>query len=327
MFFFFFDDEHPYTIPTSESLGVYKVKSLTDYIRAKDHLKKLKALYDQMGQEKEEVDDEAEAVSTAILEQEKQIDDFVASINVFDSKYLSNNLEHLLKQNHMKVSELEALLNVSAGYISRTMGADSKKRISIDIVWMIAQVFNANIDDLLNRDLTAPTKDLKKVISFVQKLATETNEESLHWQSHGNKPTRETEYFFRTENGQATFAPNGEKDDFYEIRGIYSVRINIGKIYLVELENIFNELSFRFYLFNEEDYYQSQGSGYEIEPLVLMIDSGKDKTEILNAECGKLRNSIKTHEKDFVVSDQTRSLLEQYLNPQVVLTDEDMPFS
>ena len=47
------------------------------------------------------------------------------------------------------------------------MGADSKKRISIDIVWMIAQVFNANIDDLLNRDLTAPTKDLKKVISFV----------------------------------------------------------------------------------------------------------------------------------------------------------------
>ena len=69
MFFFFFDDEHPYTIPTSESLGVYKVKSLTDYIRAKDHLKKLKALYDQMGQEKEEVDDEAEAVSTAILEQ------------------------------------------------------------------------------------------------------------------------------------------------------------------------------------------------------------------------------------------------------------------
>lgn len=324
--FFYFDDKHPFSPPTAESLGVYKVKTLDDYVKAKDQLKRLKTLYEQMGREKEEIDDEAMAVGTAIQEQEKQLDDFSNSINVFDSKYLSGNIEHLLKRNRMKVSDLEGVLNVSAGYISRTIGVDSKKRISIDIVWMIAQIFNVNIDDLLNRDLTAPTKDLKKVVSFVQKLAKETNEEVLHWNSHGSKPTKETDYFFKVTESETVFAPNWEADDFYEVRGIYSVRLNIGPIYLVELEDIFNDMAYRFYLFNEDEYFQSLGSGYDIAPLTLMINSMDDTAGLLKAECDKLRNDIKTHEKDFVVSDQTRDLLDQYLNPREFLDDEEMPF-
>ncbi len=302
--FFYFDDKHPYKKPSADTLGVYRVCSLNDYMKAKDQLSRLKKLYEDMGKQKEEEDEEAEAVAEAIQEQEKQLDDFASSVNVFDSKYLSSNIDHLLRREHMKVSDLETLLNVSAGYISRTMGADSKKRISIDIVWMIASLFKVNIDDFLNRDLTAPTKDMKKVVAFIDRLKDDTDQENIHWKTLGSKPVRETEMLFRkTDGGDFIFGPNDETDDFCNVKDIYQVYINIGSVYLVGLEDIiFGTESYRVYVFDEDVYRRSIGNGYEMLPLSLMYDSADDTTDLLLKETDKLVNAIRTHEHDFVLS-------------------------
>lgn len=326
----YFDEQHPYVKPErGGTIGVRKVTSLDSYKLAKNHLKALKDLYEQMGMEKEEEDEESLEVGEAIEEQESQMEIFSNSVNTFDSKHLSSNMEYLLKQHSMKVSDLESLLNVSAGYISRTMGTDSKKRISIDIVWMIAELFKVNIDDLLNRDLTVPTKDLKTVVDFVSKIKAETDGETIHWSILGNKLDKNTgPFFYKDSSGDIFFAPNGEIEDFYGVRGIYSVRLSIGLIYLVELEGIIEEQEYRIYLSQEEDSAKSSGSEYTILPLSLMIDSSNDTTGLIVAECIKLRNAIEEHKKDFVLPDKTKNLMAQYLKPDTGSSDfDDLPFN
>ena len=327
---YYFDEQHPYVEPKRGNIiGVYKVTSLEDYKCAKEHLKDLRDLYEQLGAVKEEEDEESIEVSDAIEEQESQMENFSNSINTFDSKHLSSNIEYLLKQCSLKVSDLESLLNVSAGYISRTMGAESKKRISIDIVWMIAELFKVNVDDLLNRDLMAPTKDLKTVVDFVSKVKTETDEETIHWSFLGNKFDKKTGSFFRrNSSGNMFFAPSGECEGIYEVQGIYSVRLSIGQIYLVELNDFLDEQEYRIYLSQEEEYAKSIGSGYEISPLSLMIISCNDETGLILAECNKLRNAIEEHKKDFVLPDKTKDLINQYLNPDTGSSDfDDLPFN
>ena len=66
---------------------------------------------------------------------------FTAQAN-YDSKFLSGNLDYLLKMHSLRISDLEELLGVSAGYVSRTVNPDSKKRLSVDIVWKISVIFH-----------------------------------------------------------------------------------------------------------------------------------------------------------------------------------------
>jgi len=324
--FYYFDDEHPYVFPTLQSLGVYKVNDLESYVKGRDHLKKLRQLYDALGAEKEEYDDEADEVAQAIQEQEHQQKAFSDTLESFDSKYFSENLELLVKRERMKISDLETLLGVSPGYVSRTMGSESKKRISVDIVWMIAKLFYINIDDLLNRDLTAPTKDLKKVVSFVGKLKSETDEGKIHWKNHGDKPTDETDFFFTADNnGNSMFGPNWVVDESYpDVKGIYQVNLNIGTIFLVELDDFIWGNTFRIYSYDEK---ASMQCGFNSSPLVLMVDTAQDRTGILFEETTKLLNSIKTHQDDFVVSEEAKNLIDQYLFPSRNAHEDDgLPF-
>ena len=60
------------------------MKSIKDYINAKDQLQKLKDLYEKLGEEKAEVNDEAVTVTEAITEQEKQMQSFIQFSSLID---------------------------------------------------------------------------------------------------------------------------------------------------------------------------------------------------------------------------------------------------
>ena len=93
-------------------------------------------------------------------EQKKLINGFINAQANYDSKFLSSNLDYLLKMYGLRISDLEGLLGVSAGYVSRTVNPDSKKRLSVDIVWKISAIFQVNVDNLLNIDFQIPTQSL-----------------------------------------------------------------------------------------------------------------------------------------------------------------------
>lgn len=66
-------------------------------------------------------------------EQKKIINGFINAQANYDSKFLSSNLDCLLKRHGLRISDLEELLGVSAGYVSRTVNPDSKK----DCLWIL----------------------------------------------------------------------------------------------------------------------------------------------------------------------------------------------
>ena len=45
------------------------------------------------------------------------------------------------------MGDLERLLGISAGYISRTVKENSSKKLSIDVVWKIAELFEISVQN------------------------------------------------------------------------------------------------------------------------------------------------------------------------------------
>ena len=116
--------------------------------------------------------------------QQQYIDEYMEDIEDFDNSYFKNNLEYLLKKNGLTIGELEGLLHISAGYISRTTGENAGRRISIDILWKIAQLFGVSLEDLILDDLEAPqtvSESEQLVVDFADSLRKKTQEGGIDW--------------------------------------------------------------------------------------------------------------------------------------------------
>ena len=306
------------------NLVVVKVDSIKTFLEAREQLKLLKSFHDKLGETKAEYDPESDAVTDAILEQEEQMDCFVNTRKTFNSQIFSKNLDLLLKREGMKISDLEAILNVSSGYISRAVGQDSKKRVSIDIVWEMADLFQINLDNLLNRDISTPSKDVKHVVGFIGKLIEDTEECKVHWEKIKTTPNEDLEMFFVGDSNGKVFLPNAFPSENCGLRSAYKVTLNVGVLFFFQEDSFVEENEYSMYLFDEQLYSESQGRA---DPLVQIIITSQDSSGVLEAECKKLLNSIKTHEKDFVVSVEAKRLINKYLTGVAYGSDEDeLPF-
>ena len=259
-------------------------------------------------------------------EQKKLITEFINAQANYDSKFLGSNLEYLLKMNSLRISDLEELLGVSAGYVSRTVNPDSKKRLSVDIVWKISVIFQVNVDDLLNIDFRIPTQSLCDVIAFFEKLKHETDEATIHWKNEGNKKENHVGVFF-IELGEGRldgtkryqYAPNGNVNETKAVGltdDIFSAETSIGELYLLPLENQFGEKGYELYCYiGREDYNQNycDSDGPDLELICSTFD---DKSNKLKGKCDELFKSVKLHESDFVISESAKSLNDRYLNPK-----------
>lgn len=327
MFFFFYDEDAPEGAPM-----VYRVDELADCKHALDNLKELKDRYEQMGMEKQEEDEESESIAEAIQEQEKQIHNF-SSKYVYDNTRLRDNLNQLLKQNGLQVNTLEALLELSAGYISRTMGKDAKKRLSIDVVCKIASMFNINMNDLLNTDLSAPTKDMKKVVDFIGKLKKDIEDEKSHWTTITLFPFREkgdSDLFFSKDGKKEIYKPVDKGSFIGKASELFKLDTKVGILFFVKGRSCFDDADvYEIYQFDEEDYMSRMGSGYESEyPLTLLAETFMERSGVLFEKCDELYKTIKTHERDFTISNTARNIIDRFLDSGEGFMDipEDLPF-
>ncbi len=253
--------------------------------------------------------------------EKKHITEFINSQANYDSKFLSGNLEYLLKMYGLRISDLEELLGVSAEYVSRTVNPDSKKRLSVDIVWKISVIFQVNVDDLLNINFQVPTQSLCDVIAFFEKLKQETDEATIHWTNQGNKKEDYVGIFFEEleESGldgtkRYQYAPYGFASVTKAVEltdDIFSAETSIGELFLSPLENQFGEKGYELYRYTgREDY----GSSYDTTDLNLICSTFDDKSNTLKGKCDELFKSVKLHESDFVISETAKSLIDRYLN-------------
>lgn len=337
----------------SEEIKVHPIQSFKDYSMAKRNFEELTKKISSLQLDLELDDEETPKLESGIVElnqkleeQKKHINDFINAQANYDSKFLSGNLDYLLKMYGLRISDLEELLGVSAGYVSRTVNPDSKKRLSVDIVWKISVIFQVNVDDLLNIDFQVPTQSLSDVIAFFERLKQETDEATIHWNNQGNKKEDYVGIFFKEleENGldgtkKYQYAPDGFASITKAVEladDIFSAETSIGELYLLSLKNHFGEKGYELYRYTGRE--DNGSSYYDATDLDFICSSFDDKSNTLKGKCDELFKSVKLHESDFVISETAKGLIDRYLNPKKNYSsdgfmnipdgiDEELPFN
>ena len=122
----------------------------------------------------------------AMLErQETYIQEFFDSIGDFDNATLVSNISFFSKSSGVRVGELERMLGLSAGYISRTAKENAGKRLSIDVVWKLAKLFGISISDFVGHDFSVPMEMGRMLCRFIQKLINQTELDIIEWNAEG----------------------------------------------------------------------------------------------------------------------------------------------
>lgn len=130
-------------------------------------------------------DEDSSGYCDLLQRQEEYIEEYLTQIGEFDNTCLVSNIGYLAKKNGLRLGELETLLGISAGYISRTAKENSNKKLSIDVVWKIAKLFGIEMRTLLETNLQIPNSNTEMVTKFLTKLRQQTEENKIHWDNRG----------------------------------------------------------------------------------------------------------------------------------------------
>lgn len=98
----------------------------------------------------------------------------------FDKSVLFGNISYLIKQNNLKVGEIETEAGVSAGYIARA-SKDERSKPGIDFVLKVADILHVGLETLLWSNLEEATPTEKYIMNFLNKLNTDTVADKLDW--------------------------------------------------------------------------------------------------------------------------------------------------
>jgi transcriptional regulator with XRE-family HTH domain len=103
-------------------------------------------------------------------------------MEAFDKKRCLDNIYFLAKQKSIKIGDLEAAANVSAGYLSRANKEDNTSKLTIDLIAAIAQTLEISIDRLVSYDLSGLSPNERRIIAFVEKLIRDTADGAVDWE-------------------------------------------------------------------------------------------------------------------------------------------------
>jgi transcriptional regulator with XRE-family HTH domain len=129
----------------------------------------------------------------------------------FDKRLMFDNIAYLIKENDMKVGEVESQAGVSAGYISRT-SKDGGTKPGIDFIVNISRILKVSLDVLLSVDLEKVTPTEKYLIDFIDKLISDTAHDKLSW----NKDSAETLNYLECDANGNTDHPLFHSETFME---------------------------------------------------------------------------------------------------------------
>lgn len=140
-------------------------------------------------------DEDSSGWETLMQEQEDYIQEFIDNRADFNNGILMKNLAFLLKKYNLKMGDLEKILGISAGYISRTAKENSAKKLSIDVVWKIAELFEISVDKLISDDISELSGNIGMLVDFMDKLHHQTECVDIEWDSWGGIRSETDERF------------------------------------------------------------------------------------------------------------------------------------
>ena len=140
----------------------------------------------QMLLDSRQLDEEQQSLLLGWLkEQQAAIDQYTALITEFDNSIFLRNIKFLTDKYHLRMGDIERMLGISAGYISRTAKESSGKKMSLDNTVRIAKLFNVDLQELIEEDLSMPASNNELAISFMNRALSDTKASLLTWQCEG----------------------------------------------------------------------------------------------------------------------------------------------
>lgn len=130
-------------------------------------------------------DEDSGPVYDLLEEQEQYVREYIENLGTFDNSILVANIDFLCRKYGIRVGELERYAGISAGYISRTAKENSQKRMSIDIVWKLAKLFDLSVQDLIGSRMEDIKGNSALLLKFLDKLIAQTESGEHEWESAG----------------------------------------------------------------------------------------------------------------------------------------------
>lgn len=259
--------------------------------------------------------------------QQDWISGYMRDLGDFDNSLLTKNIAYLTKKHGIRMGDLEKILGISTGYISRTSKNNSTKRMSIDNVWRIARLFGVELRALLETDLQIPNKNTELIARFLEKLRKQTEDNEITWCNYGGACTdldhslRRIPQLRYVRNGTeddgtlyyraAHLNPNARfvlADDIYATKDVHQGQELLMIAYCMQgREDSETNYHIDFYIFTPE---RNNISGDSLQKMFFTLD---DRTGTLDTYAGLLMHSVQTQEMDAALAPNMRKLITNYL--------------
>ena len=266
-------------------------------------------------------DEDSSGYETLLQEQEDYIKEYLDSLGDFDNSHLIGNINYFLRKLNLRMGELEQMIGVSAGYISRTAKENAAKKLSIDVVWKLARLFGVDIKTLGEADLMVPSSNAKMVVKFLDKLCRQTARNEIKWKNRGGtmvyleEAMKTTGLFTEEEDGTVVYHANDHMNPKYKFVLADDIYTCFGIAPGKELAMI------GFSIADKEDSYfldfvflSRKGNGsnddYAWEKAFYSSD---DRFRVIEGKAGELMHLVQSQELDAELSPEVRNIITNYL--------------
>ena len=105
---------------------------------------------------------------------------------MYDKNRFASNVKHLLKEQGIKSTDLDACIGKSSGYTYKTLSEASSTAPSIEVVAAMAEKLKTTVTTLLEANFESLTGTERYIHSFISKLTRKTTEGTLVWKAEEN---------------------------------------------------------------------------------------------------------------------------------------------
>lgn len=299
-----FGEEYELVEPTN-------LEELVEALRIKDLL--------QQGMDSHE-SDSGHPYYQLLRTQEDWISGYIEELGEFDNTLLAKNISYITKKNGIGIGDLEKILGISTGYISRTAKGRPAKKMSIDNVWKIARLFGVELRALIETDLQIPNKNTELLVRFLDKLRQQTEDNKIIWHNYGgacchmeehlaklpyfveDTETNETVYGVEHLNPDVRFTL---ADDIYTCKDINPQKELLMVAYSHDDCEESYHIDFYFLAANPQ-----APAKLQLEKAFFTID---DRSGTLDTYASMLMHQVQTQEMDASITPEVRSLITDYL--------------
>jgi len=252
--------------------------------------------------------------------QDDWISEYVVELGEFDNTLLAKNIAYLTKKNGIGIGDLEKILGISTGYISRTAKGGSGKRMSIDNVWRIARLFGVELRALVETDLQIPNKNTELLVRFLDKLRQQTEDNKITWHNRGgagcflDERLAKLPCFINDDSSDGTIYrvnhlnPDVKfllADDIYSCKDIDPQKEFLMVAYSMDEREESYHIDFYFLVPDT-----TASAGIRLEKAFFTLD---DRFGTLDTYAGMLMHHVQTQEMDAAITPEVRSLITDYL--------------